>query len=72
MPDQRKPCGHMIPTAAVMYVPLTVIVTLAPNSEGKVVPVWHSTDEVTGYDWTKSYIEDALVYYSENSAKWNK
>jgi len=60
------------PNGGSMYVPLTVIVTLAPNSEGKVVPVWHSTDEVTGYDWTRKYIEDASVYYSENSAKWNK
>ena len=54
------------------YVPLTVIVTLAPNSEGKVEPVWHSSDEVTGEGWIKNYIEDALGYYSENSANWNK
>jgi len=60
------------PNGGVMYVPLTVIVTLAPNSEGKVVPVWHSTDVVTGYDWIRKYIEDASAYYSENSANWNK
>jgi hypothetical protein len=60
------------PNGGGMYVPLTVIVTLAPNSEGKVVPVWHSTDEVTGYDWARKYIEDASAYYSENSADWNK
>jgi glutaredoxin len=60
------------PNGGGMYVPLTVIVTLAPNSEGEVVPVWHSTDEVTGEDWIKKYIEDALVYYNENSADWNK
>ena len=47
------------PNGGVMYVPLTVIVTLAPNSEGEVEPVWHSTDEVTGEDWIKNYIEDA-------------
>jgi glutaredoxin len=60
------------PNGGVMYVPLTVIVTLAPNSEGKVEPVWHSTDQVTGEGWIKNYVEDALSYYSENSAKWNK
>jgi hypothetical protein len=60
------------PNGGVMYVPLTVIVTLAPNSEGKVEPVWHSTDEVTGETWIKNYVEDALGYYSENSANWNK
>ena len=35
-------------------------VTLAPNSEGEVVPIWHSTDEVTGEDWIKNYVEDAI------------
>ena len=55
-----------------MYVPLTVVVTLAPNSEGSVEPVWHSTEDVTGEDWIKNYVEDALGQYSENSAAWNK
>ena len=60
------------PNGGGMYVPLTVIVTLAPNSEGEVEPVWHSTDEVTGESWIKKYIEDALLHHSENSADWNK
>ena len=60
------------PNGGTMYVPLTVIVTLAPNSEGEVVPVWHSTDEVTGEGWIKNYVEDALSHYNENSADWNK
>jgi glutaredoxin len=60
------------PNGGVMYVPLTVIVTLAPNSEGKVEPVWHSTEVVTGEDWIKNYIEDAVSQYDENSANWNK
>lgn len=60
------------PNGGGMYVPLTVIITLAPNSEGKVEPVWHSTDEVTGESWTRKYIEDALVYFNENSNNWNK
>ncbi len=60
------------PNGGVMYVPLTVIVTLAPNSEGKVVPVWHSTDEVTGEVWIRNYIEDAISYYDEFSVAWKK
>jgi hypothetical protein len=60
------------PNGGVMYVPLTVIVTLAPNSDGKVEPVWHSTDQVTGEGWIKNYVEDGLSHYSENSANWNK
>jgi|WetSurSiteA1Bulk_404760.scaffolds.fasta_scaffold02231_5 hypothetical protein len=52
-----------------MLLPLTVIVTRAPNSEGNVETVWHSTDQITGEGWIKNYIEDALSYYSENSAK---
>jgi hypothetical protein len=59
------------PNGGIMYVPLTVLVTLAPNSEGEVVPVWHSTDVVTGDDWVKKYVEDALSHYDENSASWN-
>lgn len=60
------------PNGGSMYVPLTVILTLAPDSEGEVVPVWHSTDEVTGESWIRKYIEDALEYHSEYSADWNK
>ena len=59
------------PNGGTMYVPLTVVVTLAPDSEGKVVPVWHSTDEVTGDGWIKNYVEDAIGQYDENSANWN-
>jgi hypothetical protein len=59
------------PNGGTMYVPLTVVLTLAPNSEGEVVPVWHSTDEVTGDDWVKNYVEDALSHYNEFYANWN-
>jgi hypothetical protein len=60
------------PNGDVSYVPMTIIVTLAPNSEGKVEPVWHSTEEVTGDDWIKNYVEDAISYYDENSSNWKK
>ncbi|OPY52504.1 MAG: hypothetical protein A4E49_01858 [Methanosaeta sp. PtaU1.Bin112] len=59
------------PNGGKSYVPLTVVVTLAMNSEGEVVPVWHSTDEVTGDGWVKKYVEDAIAEYDENSADWN-
>ena len=59
------------PNGGTMYVPLTVLLTLAPDSEGEVVPVWHSTDVVTGDGWVKKYVEDALSHYDENSANWN-
>jgi len=60
------------PNGDIMYVPMTVIVTLASNSDGEVEPVWHSTEEVTGEDWINNYVEDALSQYSKNSANWNK
>jgi hypothetical protein len=59
------------PNSGTMYVPLTVVLTLSPDSEGEVVPVWHSTDEVTGEGWIKNYVEDAVSRYDENSADWN-
>jgi thiol-disulfide isomerase/thioredoxin len=60
------------PNGGVMYVPLTVVVTQAPNSEGIVEPVWHSSEDVTGEDWIRNYVEDALGQYGENSAGKNK
>ena len=59
------------PDGGIMYVPLTVLLTLAPNSEGEVVPVWHSTDKVTGDAWVKNYVEEALSQYHEFSVDWN-
>ena len=59
------------PNGGTMYVPLTAVLTLGTNSEGEVVPVWHSTDQVTGDGWIKNYVEDAISQYDENSANWN-
>ena len=28
--------------------------------------------EVTGEGWIKNHLEDAISYYSQNSANWNK
>ena len=52
------------------YVPMTIIVTFAPGPDGNVEPVWHSTEEVTGIEWIKSYVEDAIDYYDEYSESW--
>lgn len=59
------------PNGDIMYVPLTVVLTLATDSEGKVVPVWHSTDQVTGDDWINAYVEDAIGLHGDYSANWN-
>jgi len=58
------------PNGGKTYVPLTVVLTLAQDSENEVLPVWHSTDEVTGDDWIRNYVEDAISRYNENSADW--
>lgn len=50
--------------------PLTVIITLATNYEGEVVPVWHSTDEIAGDNWIRSYLKDAITKHDENSDYW--
>ena len=62
--------GAYDPNGGTMYVPLTVLLTLAPNSDGEVTVVWHSTDLVTGDAWIKNYVEDAISKYDENSADW--
>ncbi len=58
------------PNGGVTYVPMTIIVTLAPDSNGKVQPVWHSTEDVTGKAWIEDYVKDAISYYDSNSAGW--
>jgi len=59
------------PNGGTMYVPLTAVLTLGTNSDGKVVPVWHSRDQVTGDNWIKKYVEYAIIQYYENSANCN-
>jgi len=49
---------------------LIVIVSLASNSDGEVVPVWHSSDQIIGDSWIRSYAEDALIQYDEFSIEW--
>lgn len=58
------------PTGGVTYVPMTIIVTLSPDSSGKVRPIWHSTEDVTGKAWIEDYVKDAISYYDSNSASW--
>jgi len=60
------------PTGGVSYVPMRAIVTLAPGPDGKVHVVWHSAEDVTGKAWIDSYVQDAMAYYSENSANWKR
>lgn len=60
------------PNGGVSYVPLTAIVTLAPDSKGKVQVVWHSTEEVTGKAWIDEYVQDAVSYHNQNSGNWKK
>ena len=52
------------------YVPMTIIVTLSPGPKGKVQPVWHSTEDVTGKAWIDDYVTDAIAKYNSNSANW--
>ena len=58
------------PNGGTMYVPLTAIVSLGSNSDGEVVPVWHSSEEITGDAWIENYVEDALTQYDEFSVEW--
>lgn len=60
------------PNGGITYVPMTIIVTLAPGSEGGIGPVWHSCEDITGEDWIRTHIENAISYYDENSFGWNK
>jgi hypothetical protein len=60
------------PDGGKTYVPMTIIVTLASGSAGEVGPVWHSSENITGEDWIRTHIEDAISYYDESSSGWKK
>lgn len=60
------------PNGEAPLVPMTILVTLAPDSKGKVGVVWHSTENVTGEVWVSEYVEDAIYYYKQNSGSWKK
>jgi len=60
------------PNGGVSYVPLTAIVTLAPDTDGKVQVVWHSSEQVTGKAWIEEYARDAISYHNQNSGNWKK
>jgi hypothetical protein len=52
-------------------IPLTILLTLVQDSEGDVVVGWHGVVGATGEEWIRSYVEDAIIYYDENSENWN-
>jgi hypothetical protein len=64
--------GAYNPTGGADYVPITVIVTLVRDPDGKVQVGWHSVDDSTSEEWVRSYIADAVYYYGQNSADWKK
>jgi thiol-disulfide isomerase/thioredoxin len=54
------------------YVPLTVILTLVTDGNGQVQVGWHSSEDITGEDWLRKYLSNALCQYQENSPNWNR
>lgn len=60
------------PNSGVPMVPTTVILTLVKDANGKVTVGWHSMDDAMGEDVLASYVEDAVYYYRQNSADWDK
>jgi hypothetical protein len=60
------------PNGGIQYVPVTAIITLAPGPDGKIQPIWHSSDKVTGKEWIENYVQDAMNYYNEYSDGWQR
>ena len=53
------------------YVPTTVFITLIKGPDGKVSVAWHSAVDVMDKGALRSYTEDAIYYWRENSQSWN-
>jgi hypothetical protein len=60
------------PNSGVPTVPTTVIFTLVKDIDGKVAVGWHSMDDAMGEDVLTSYVKDAIYYYRQDAAYWNK
>lgn len=56
------------PNGGKNLVPLTVIVTKVIGPDGDVQIGWHSTEDITGEEWIRSYMDDALSKYNENQS----
>jgi len=55
-----------------IFVPVTVVLTLVPGSEGGAEVAWHSAVGYGGERWIRSYLNDAIVLYNENSVDWDR
>lgn len=51
------------------YVPLTVLLTLVPGTDGSEI-AWHSIIGWSGEGWVRSYLNDAIALYDDNSEGW--
>jgi hypothetical protein len=60
------------PNASKPTVPTTVVLTLLNDADGKVEIGWHTMDDAMGEQIVADYIKDAIFYYQQNSAQWNK
>ncbi len=60
------------PNGEGQYVPFTIILTLVRDDDGRVRVGWHSAEEVTGEEWVRSYVEDAITYYDQNAGSWER
>lgn len=55
------------PTGDPGNVPVTVLLTLAPGDDGDLEVAWHSYLGSRGEERIRSYLNDAIVLYEENS-----
>jgi len=53
------------------YVPVTVLMTLVSDSDGSVQVGWHSYTGYGGESLIRSYVNDAIDLYEDNSDRWN-
>ena len=54
------------------YVPVTVLMTLVPDSNGSVEVGWHSYTGYGGESLIRSYVDDAIDLYEDNSDGWKR
>ena len=58
------------PSVDPLFVPLTVVLTLVPATDGGAEVAWHSIIGWSGEGSVRSYLNDAIALYDDNSEGW--
>ncbi|MGV8174440.1 MAG: TlpA family protein disulfide reductase [Methanothrix sp.] len=60
------------PDGGAQYVPTTIFITLAEDTDGSVDVAWHSQPDIMSQEDIDSYVEDSIYYHQMNRDSWEQ